>query len=118
MNPEIRARWCAALRGGEYQQAREMLRLEGDHGIEGYCCLGVLTDLYVKDGGPENFEDEEGWDWNVWDSDGVLASTVREWAGLHDCNPQLTPAFTASELNDDGASFAEIADLIDGGLAA
>jgi hypothetical protein len=120
MNPEIRAQWCAALRGGEYAQTREALRrLPGDSDVTdaqpvGYCCLGVLTDLYVKDGNLEDYEDH-GWEQTVWDADGVLASPVRDWAGLFACNPSLTPALTASDVNDGGGTFAEIADLIDGG---
>lgn len=41
MNPEIKARWVAALRSGEYEQATGQLRNE--HGE--FCCLGVLCDL-------------------------------------------------------------------------
>lgn len=41
MNPEIKAKWVAALRSGAYQQATGVLRDEKG----GYCCLGVLCDL-------------------------------------------------------------------------
>lgn len=37
MDTELKAKWVAALRSGEYQQARGTL-FDG----EGYCCLGVL----------------------------------------------------------------------------
>jgi hypothetical protein len=40
MNPEIKAKWIAALRSGEYAQGRYALR-DGDH----FCCLGVLCDV-------------------------------------------------------------------------
>lgn len=43
MNPEIKAQWVAALRSGEYTQTCGHL-----HDNEGFCCLGVLTDLYIK----------------------------------------------------------------------
>jgi hypothetical protein len=37
MDAELKARWVAALRSGEYEQGRRQLRA-GDT----YCCLGVL----------------------------------------------------------------------------
>lgn len=44
-------KWDAALRSGEYQQARGVLREERSNcGPEGgYCCLGVLQDVADKD---------------------------------------------------------------------
>lgn len=45
MNPEIKTEWLAALRSGEYKQETGILRARG-----GFCCLGVLCDLYVKKG--------------------------------------------------------------------
>jgi hypothetical protein len=46
MNRELKSRWVAALRSGDYKQARERLRRNGSH-----CCLGVLCDLFAKEGG-------------------------------------------------------------------
>jgi hypothetical protein len=40
MNPELKQKWLAALRSGEYKQARGYLKTEF-----GYCCLGVLCDV-------------------------------------------------------------------------
>ena len=40
MNKEIKAKWIAALRRGEYPQTRGKLT-DG----EGYCCLGVLAKI-------------------------------------------------------------------------
>jgi hypothetical protein len=44
MNPEVKARWVAALRSGEYKQGKGALRLNNK-----FCCLGVLCDLYGDD---------------------------------------------------------------------
>ena len=46
MNPEIRARWVAALRSGAYEQGTSRLRDASDR----RCCLGVLCDLAEQDG--------------------------------------------------------------------
>lgn len=38
MTPELKAKWIAALRSGEYQQGRGRLRTDDNR----FCCLGVL----------------------------------------------------------------------------
>lgn len=53
-----KADWCAALRSGEYAQAKKTLSMciyadnddygKGDPIGIGYCCLGVLRDLVIK----------------------------------------------------------------------
>lgn len=40
--------WVKALRSGEYKQIQGLLKDDS-----GFCCLGVLCDLAMKDGGPE-----------------------------------------------------------------
>lgn len=39
MDAEMKAKWVAALRSGEYKQVRMVLRSE-----DGFCCLGVLNE--------------------------------------------------------------------------
>jgi hypothetical protein len=135
MNPEIKERWIAALESGEYPQGRGLLVRDGN-----YCCLGVLTDLAVKDGvcewtdGRGVMEPGDGDDEGYLE-DGTTPNDVQEWAGLPDCNPSVSvPAELAerlwpgdedehgpvavpqsaslAELNDAGAEFSEIAALI------
>jgi hypothetical protein len=125
MNPGIRARWTAALRSGDYKQTTGALRRLPEQvtlsGREGYCCLGVLTDLWLKDGGDEMIPAKCGCGdhlVSVWDEGtGVLSDPVVQWAGLNYADPVLNPAtdwFRASHLNDDNWTFAQIADVIDG----
>lgn len=40
MTPELKTRWLAALRSGEYSQVRGTLKNR-----DGYCCLGVLCEI-------------------------------------------------------------------------
>lgn len=47
---EVYDLWIEALRSGEYRQGRG--RLRNVTGTE-FCCLGVLCDLAVKDGGQQ-----------------------------------------------------------------
>ena len=110
MNPEIKQRWIEALNSDEYKQTKECLR-----DSTGFCCLGVLTDLYVK---------EHNQDWSLSDngyySYNSLSSTlpfeVETWAGLDDFDPHFYTDNTKvylSILNDAGYTFKEIAQIIE-----
>lgn len=78
MNPEIKAKWVAALRSGEYKQGRGQLRI-GDR----FCCLGVLCDLHGRANRSE-------WRGNEYDGcEFALSETVQEWAGLKCENPKV-----------------------------
>lgn len=116
MKPEIKAKWVAALRSGEYKQGHGALRYE-----DSFCCLGVLCDLAAREGV------------GAWREDGTFATSddsfdvsaslppkaVGQWAGLMDPNPHVTLGVSRnalSGLNDNGDTFAVIADLIEAHL--
>jgi hypothetical protein len=81
MNPEIRARWVAALRSGEYRQGDGHLRM-GDR----LCCLGVLCELAVEDGVVNGVQLSDGlWEYNG--SAGWLPPAVVDWAARVACCP-------------------------------
>ena len=120
MNKRIKDRWIAALRSRKYKQCKGVL-----HDDNGYCCLGVLCDLHSKSKqGKEfglKFEFKNGsygikyyYDNNV----GILPEVVKEWAGLDDTDPILSEKLekSASDLNDSGKKFHEIADFIERNL--
>jgi hypothetical protein len=103
MKEAIAKRWVRALRSGEYRQARRVLWRKGRGESDSFCCLGVLTDLYVRSGGSES-----GW------GDEVLTQRVQEWAGLKFPNGNIPFAdICLSRMNDEGHSFAGIADVIE-----
>ncbi|MEU7863451.1 hypothetical protein [Nonomuraea sp. NPDC049141] len=117
MNSEVKTEWLAALRSGEYKQAKGKLY---DLKTDGYCCLGVLCDLAEKRGLIKRVVDES--DGTVWFGPSftvVEDETVRAWAGLADSNPSLPDpdddffGYSAAGLNDEGYTFAQIADLIE-----
>jgi hypothetical protein len=110
MNPQIKQKWVDALRSGEYQQTQRLL-----HDENGFCCLGVLCDLYLK-------ENQLEWEpsrhnGNVYMFQDMVASlplSVVEWAYLDDSNPPVNAGDSSlAELNDNGSAFIEIADLIE-----
>lgn len=118
--------WVAALRSGEYQQARGAL-VKRVNGVTSYCCLGVACEVAIANGlkvevaeqetrggfGPARSYDNEYT---------LLPKSVREFYGLEDSDPYLPMNPTnedssvnlASSLNDDhGFSFEEIAEAIE-----
>ncbi len=125
MNPEVKALWIKALTSGEYEQGRGYLR-EADK----YCCLGVLCELAVKAGKVRagrvcsRYEGQDTiYEYGFDEHSGVLPSEVVAWAGLPAADPvpyfnDVTeePLKSLSGYNDDGATFEEIARVIEEGL--
>ena len=131
MKPEIKQKWVSALRSGDYEQGSNWL-----YSGQGYCCLGVLCDIYAK----ENKES-----WQILDEDGELITeeelsrephsmdyfffddeteflpeSVMKWSGVP-YDPSVVIENEEGErvkeqivvLNDSGMSFNELADLIE-----
>lgn len=99
MNPDIKSRWIAALRSGEYKQGRKRLRHAGR-----YCCLGVLCEIAKNEGVVDDY----------YKGPAGLPIPVREWGRLDDCDPFIAPHLSATEANDSGRySFTDIANLIE-----
>lgn len=106
MNKEIKAKWVADLRSGEYRQIKETLRNRG----KGRCCLGVLAEVngakwesdvvcYVTLSGPvKDSHRSEGLYW------GQKTGLTQEQAEF------------LANANDTGMTFAEIADWIEENL--
>lgn len=118
MNQEIKAEWVAALRSGDYRQGKFSLRPGGDC----FCCMGVLTDLYFKARGVEDWGDEELKGVSINNSDpGHLPSAVQEWSGssgdpvvLSTAADKRFPRHSLSTLNDHcDHDFLDIATLIE-----
>jgi hypothetical protein len=114
VNAEIKARWVAALRSGEYDQGTGQLR-----GYGRFCCWGVLCDLARSEGiGTWNSDgfDTAGGVFFSWPPDSVC-----KWAGV-DVMKVMNPVPIADNLlplskhNDTGRTFAEIADAIEAQL--
>ena len=122
MNPEVKAKWVEALRSGEYRQTKGYLHRNGG----GFCCLGVLCDVAVKDGldirtevsrmyvGHRGYTSYAG-------ETLTLPEPVAEWAGIVTEKPDegtlsdpVVGGQSLSTWNDeDNAKLHEIADLIE-----
>lgn len=117
MDAEIKARWTEALRSGKYQQAKGIL-CEIDPESEepvGFCCLGVLVDVVHPEWWVTIRSGEKilrgylepvgyGTPWIASMGDHMYTET-----GLN-----FYQAGKLMKLNDQGVSFNEIADIIDG----
>lgn len=137
MNPEVKARWIAALRSGEFPQTRNVLNDE-----EGFCCLGVLSEIAFRDGLiGKHATSRNTTAYLSLSEDGdssttALISDVEEWAGCDSENPTVRipwediPALflddvgdwlgqgefyiqSLADLNDNRWTFEEIATVIE-----
>jgi len=108
MEQELKAKWIAALRSGEYPQDKAFLRSE-----KGYCCLGVLCDVAGEHQYTDILAEYRMMDPQVEIKLGLAESTGDLYilsatlAGMNDGDP---------ESDRPPASFLEIADWIEANL--
>lgn len=109
----------AALRSGDYAQSTCFLnRVESVEGIPaGFCCLGVATDIFHKETGQGKWSDDGIFLHGEERAASILPVAVQNWFGFgnsmgrHVSESGVTCFLTA--INDHGASFVQIADIID-----
>lgn len=98
----------AALRSGLYEKTRGKLhRMAGNHTEEGWCCLGVASDVAHKFGLPVDRAAAEFSQCESFDEDSsYMPRSVMEWYGFDSNNPLLRlpdgRTLAASTLNDSG----------------
>lgn len=123
MNPEVKAKWVAALRSGNYDQAMGSLKIEVSD-TQLYCCLGVLCELAVEAGvippGERHEDQPNKHSYYFLGEDEFLPSEVMTWANLDSNNGIYCPSDDVwlndqalTDLNDNGKSFNELADIIE-----
>lgn len=113
MEAELKSRWTAKLRSGDYLQGKGALRKRGTY-QDLFCCLGVLCEVAVEDGRVHRSETPEvvGWNYNYNEEGGVLPIELESWSGI-----DLDDRQELMSMNDDaGNTFEEIADWIDQNL--
>ncbi len=114
MNPIVKEKWIEALKSDKYEQCTSRLY----DGV-GFCCLGVLTDVYIKETGNGCWTfDNVFCDGNPEEDvcyDEYLPPEVVKWAGLKSDNPKVGNSL--SYFNDESRlDFHQIADLIERSL--
>jgi hypothetical protein len=130
MNSEIKQWWCDALESGEYKQGEGQLYCSTNNT---FCCLGVLTDIYIKKTGLGMWDgnyfiplpEEASTLYRTWECrrEFYLPLEVAKWAEIQSefRNPELQIAVIDSEGNNYNLaiendahrlSFIEISNLI------
>lgn len=117
MNPTIKKMWVDALLFGNYKQSKKSLRSNN-----GFCCLGVLCDVYSKEAKRKKLYNHRLFSWRDYhgrsvfiDRDDMLPALMVSKAGLGYDDPCVIyrgKECTLSSLNDDGVSFKMIAGII------
>jgi hypothetical protein len=128
MNIQMLTEWVAALRSNDYVQGNLALkRINGS--LVSFCCLGVVQDLYAK-----KFPDEYEWGGTTFigkTSGGIQTSSLLNDISkdlLGRCENRTGDIYSLygrrergrggnpvslMELNDDGFTFSQIADMIE-----
>ncbi len=94
MDQELKAKWVAALRGGEYKQGKFNLYTEGH-----FCCLGVLC---VISGRTASELEGHSYPSDIGIDVGITNEVAQRLAGMND-------GFSGDVVK----TFAEIADFIE-----
>lgn len=127
MKKEIMEKWVAALRSGEYKQGIGLLH---DRTQNTYCCLGVLSELAVKEGVcPKSKVDSTALSEMATSATSnraafglsyettYLCKEVMDWSGVVTVTGSSIPGLwgiSLVKLNDElSKSFLEIADIIE-----
>lgn len=114
MNPEIKEKWLTALRSGDYAQGKGFLCKVEEDGSKAYCCLGVLTDLYIQEMG---FEWERGVSYLHFDEEIVmLPLSVRNWSSVSNTGLFYNEEGEMGELtdvNDTSDNFDKVIQIIE-----
>jgi hypothetical protein len=108
MNKQVKEQWLNALRSNEYSQAQGQLKNR-----KGFCCLGVLMDLYIQ---------EKNLDWKFYPGshefnsvDSHLNNTFIDWTDIINWSGlPRSKEYVLVDMNDEqDKSFCEIADFIE-----
>ena len=120
MEPKAKAAWLMALRSGAYKQGQGYLRSKSNK----FCCLGVLCDLGAKKDWQGCHNTVNAWQYSSapecnprdTDSNDQTPNTFPPHHVVDRANLDMVAMDTLAKMNDDGESFADIADWIEKNL--
>lgn len=125
MREDVKKKWVAALRSGEYAQTRNYLAVTEvvkDSLIKpGFCCLGVLCEVAIENGVPLEVDtiNSKSFGYKEYDEmSGNLPPSVKKFAGINVESVLEVPyegdIHNLATLNDVyGLDFNQIADIIE-----
>lgn len=113
MKKSIASKWVKALKSGEYAQGKGKLVKQGKK-YDRFCCLGVLTDLYMQEVGDLEVDGEDSEElYYGFCYDEALHPSVQKWAGMKSFSGDYGCAYSLAQRNDEGDKFEELADIIE-----
>ena len=105
MDQKFKEKWVKALRSGRYKQGTGRLRSDDNN----FCCLGVAANIA---GVPcEHNEDWSAYDYKFDENTLLFATIPNGWNGI-----TYEEGDSLAKMNDNGATFEEIADYIEENL--
>lgn len=98
--------WIEALRSGKYKQYRGTLQAD-----DSFCCLGVACKVAEEHGVEVKYYDG----YTLYGHSLLHQKPVQEWLGLFNDHgvPIDHSGVSLTSMNDHGASFEEIADIVE-----
>jgi hypothetical protein len=112
VDADVKTQWVSALRAGGYVQGQGFLRAE-DSGVTRYSALGLLCELARLNNSEiiirRGIAGTVTYDFH----DTTLPDSVMAWAGFNTDDPDVA-GVTISFLNDNGMTFEQIANEIEG----
>lgn len=96
--------WVAALRSGEYKQGKGYLCLN-----DCYCCMGVLCEV----GGVDKVQTSERLTYAYNGESQYAPASAVAFVGLFSSRGDMPNSKPLTLMNDNGASFSQIADIIE-----
>ena len=112
MNHEIKTKWLAALRSGEYRKSVHVLKRYFKNVPARYCCMGVLCDI-IKEDHPHAQELIEQKTDNHFGSDKMSKFAMLDQETLSYTGVEMGEQRRLTTMNDKGASFLTIAKYIE-----
>jgi hypothetical protein len=91
MKPEIKEKWIAALKSGEYQKGVDSLRQQVGEGEFRHCCLGVLCELHMKETGEGQWSENNVYGTTTGSERDWLPTAVQKWAGIDTSGGKFDP---------------------------
>jgi hypothetical protein len=112
MDKEIKEKWLAALRSGDYKQGQYALKRVDDVGNTSYCCMGVLACIVGKENKMEN---NDFYNDNVYEELAQITRGPGDWSSIksHEYTHKDGSIKHLATHNDSGDTFLEIADIIE-----
>lgn len=104
MKQSVMKKWVKALRSGKYKQTDSALK-DG----AGHCCLGVLSSISPHKNNFTRMKPPS----SEYDKNAALPCLIQKWAGMKNEVGQIDSDTCLASMNDNGASFEQIADFIE-----